>query len=545
MGPWVPGGRRPRPAPGPPGPGGSAELCGEGGAQVGGPDAAGRWRPGCPARRGWRPRRTCPAGVRTRVLGVGGAWAAVRLIASPRQLRGGGLGGRSGAAPLRPGLPASAGTRVGACGPASSPAKRFSRPRTARPGTTGRPPHRVLEVEAQFAQRAGKPLLVGTGDQPGQVQDERRGEGRVAALPRRLKDHAGAEEPVEGDVVPGGLPVAERGHVVDVDLALDGGAEGVGEDAFLAGVLRRGGRRVGEGGAVAPAQEVGAGPGAHRQRPLGEHRAQYRAQQGLPGLAVAAGVGQGARFGGCGQRRVVQPGRRGEVDVRAAGAQGGGRVQRAGGKGVPGGRGFGGGHVHDHGPVHARASCEVGDVRGERGDQRLLVTGVAGQRAAGADLAVGRGQFGAHGRGQSVRQHAPRGQGLRPLGQGAVHGVVTAEDKGREGGQSGAGEVGGLGDHAGRGVQPRGHGGAARHHRGGDGAAGPDQPDTGTGAAGGSRGGRGHGQPPCRARRTHTSGGAAGGCSVRGDGGRRSGVLRPPPFGSPPQGRVRPRRAVP
>ncbi|BFO17125.1 hypothetical protein SHKM778_35130 [Streptomyces sp. KM77-8] len=126
---------------------------------------------------------------------------------------------------------------------------------------------------------------MGADRQAGQVEDEGRREGRVAALPGGLEDHAGAEEAVEGDVVPGGLPVAEGRYVVDVDLALGGGAEGVGEDAFLAGVLRGGRRRVREGGSVAAAEQVGAGPGAYgeaRCRNIGPRTERSRVCPVLP-----------------------------------------------------------------------------------------------------------------------------------------------------------------------------------------------------------------------------------------------------------------------
>lgn len=84
------------------------------------------------------------------------------------------------------------------------------------------------------------------GHQAREVEDQGRRQCGVAALPGGLQDHPGTEEAVEGDVVPGGLPVAEGRYVVDVDLALRGPAQGVREDPFLAGVLGRGGGRVGE-----------------------------------------------------------------------------------------------------------------------------------------------------------------------------------------------------------------------------------------------------------------------------------------------------------
>lgn len=317
-------------------------------------------------------------------------------------------------------------------------------------------PHRVLEVEAELSERAGQPGFVGSGEQPRQVEYQGGRQGRVTALPDGLENHAGAEEPVEGDVVPRGLPVAERGHVVDVDLALGGGGEGVGEDAFLAGVLRRGGCRVGQGGAVASTEQIGAGPGANREGPLGEHRAEDGTQQRLACLAVASRVRQAARCRRVRQSGVVQTGRRGEVGVRAARAQGRRRIEGAGREGRARGRGLGGGHVHHHGTRQAASPYEVGHVRGEGGDQFLFAPCVAGGRSARSDLPVGGGQFGRHCRGEADGKDTACRECLRAFGQGAVQGVVSAEDEGGERRQSGSCEDGCLGDQAGGRLQARG-----------------------------------------------------------------------------------------
>ena len=140
---------------------------------------------------------------------------------------------------------------------------------------------------------------------------------------------------------------------------------------------------------------------------------------------------------------VVQAGGGGEVDVGAAGAQGGRRVEGAGGQvASPVGGGFGGGDVHHDRAGQAVAAVRSPDVGGEGGDQFVLAPGVAGPGAAGPDLRVGGGEFGAYGGREAVRQDAARGECLGAFGQGAVQGVVAAEDEGRQGGQAAVGEGG-------------------------------------------------------------------------------------------------------
>ncbi len=273
--------------------------------------------------------------------------------------------------------------------------------------------------------------------------------------------------------------------------------------------------RVGEGGAVTAAQQVGAGPGTHGEGALLEHRAEHGAEQGLPGLAVAARVRHAGGRGEAGQRRVVQAGGGREVGVGAAGAQGGGRVEGAGRQGAVRGGGLGGGDVHHDGAREVVAAHEVTDVGGEHLDPLVVGAGrdgvrVAGYGAAGPDLPVGGGQFGVHGGGQAVRQDTAVGEVLGALGQRAVDGVVPAEDEGRQRWQTARGEVGRLGDHAGRRVETGGDGGTARDGGRGHGPTGADEPDAVAGSGGGSGGGGGgsgggrrfggHGQPPCRTR---------------------------------------------
>lgn len=126
------------------------------------------------------------------------------------------------------------------------------------------------------------------------------------------------------------------------------------------------------------------------------------------------------------------------------------------------------------------AAAEVGEVGGERRDEFLVRTGVAGQRPTGAYLRVCGREFGSYRRGQPVRQHSPGRQCLGPFGQRTADGVVSAEDQGVQRRQPAVGEGRGLGDHARRRVEPRRDGCAARRGGGGDGAACSDEPDSGT-----------------------------------------------------------------
>lgn len=205
----------------------------------------------------------------------------------------------------------------------------------------------------------------------------------------------------------------------------------------------------------------------------------------------------------------------GEVDVGAARAQGGQGVEGAGRQWCVGpvGGGFGGGDVHDDGPLQLVTVDEVTDVGGEGRDQFGLAPGVPGSGTAGPDLPVRGGEFGGDGGGDAGWKDTAGGQGLGAFGQGAVEGVVAAEDEVGQRGQTAAGESRCFGHHAGGRVQSRGDGGAAGDDGGGDGASGSDQPHPHTR----SGEGRGHGsllivhEPLGEVRR------------------RRAGVRRPPP----------------
>jgi hypothetical protein len=128
------------------------------------------------------------------------------------------------------------------------------------------------------------------GGQPGQVEHQRGGERGVAAVPGELHPHRRAEEAAERDEVPGGLEVTDVVDVLDAGVALWLVAERLAQDPLLARRLGRVGARVGEVCAVAAAEQVGAGPGAHPQVSHREHRRQYRLDQRLAGLAVMPGV---------------------------------------------------------------------------------------------------------------------------------------------------------------------------------------------------------------------------------------------------------------
>ncbi|GAQ50618.1 hypothetical protein a10_00395 [Streptomyces acidiscabies] len=209
--------------------------------------------------------------------------------------------------------------------------------------------------------------------QAGEVEDQGCSESRVAALPGRLERHPCAEETIEGDVVPRGLPVTEGGYVVDVDAALGGRAQRVGEDPLLARVLRGGGTGIGQRGTVPTAEEVDAGPGTNVQRTPVEHRTEDRAQEGLPGLPVPPGVRQPARLREPRERGVVQPRGGREVDVGTAGPQSSRRIQRTRRQSSPVDRRLGGRDVHDDRTGKPPAPHEVLNIRGKSSDV-LLVT---------------------------------------------------------------------------------------------------------------------------------------------------------------------------
>ncbi len=147
---------------------------------------------------------------------------------------------------------------------------------------------------------------------------------------------------------------------------------------------------------------------------------------------------------------------------------------------VSGRRRFRGGHVDDDGTVECVGPQERAQVGGEGGDQLPVVAVVAGERAAGPYGFVRRGQFGPHGARQTVREYAARREFLGPFGQRVRGGVVTAEHEGGQGRQRNVVERRGLGDHAGRRVQPGGDGGAAGDHGRRDRPPRPDQPHSRT-----------------------------------------------------------------
>src|SRR5581483_9187323 len=74
---------------------------------------------------------------------------------------------------------------------------------------------RVLEEAGEAGEHARLLAARREVDEADEVEDERRGERAVRGAPRELERPAGAEEALEVDVVPGRLPVAERGHEVD------------------------------------------------------------------------------------------------------------------------------------------------------------------------------------------------------------------------------------------------------------------------------------------------------------------------------------------
>ena len=80
--------------------------------------------------------------------------------------------------------------------------------------------HRALEEAGQVLQHADFAAALGQQRQPGQVEHQRGGQERIAALPDELQDHLRAEEALEVDVVPGRLPVVQRFDVLDGHVRL-------------------------------------------------------------------------------------------------------------------------------------------------------------------------------------------------------------------------------------------------------------------------------------------------------------------------------------
>ena len=87
---------------------------------------------------------------------------------------------------------------------------------------------------------------------------KRRGQGRVAAVPGELQAHPGAEETLEGDVIPGDLALTEVRHMVDMQGGRDVWAEQFGEAAALRREFPGRPFRVGEVRAVPAAEQVGS-----------------------------------------------------------------------------------------------------------------------------------------------------------------------------------------------------------------------------------------------------------------------------------------------
>src|SRR5690606_38769681 len=186
----------------------------------------------------------------------------------------------------------------------------------------------------------------------------------------------------------------------------------------------------------------------------------------------------------------------GRPAVSAASASAGRRRPAEGGElteGQPARTGAAASEAQDDGAGEVVAADEVADVGGEDLDPVVLGTDGPGSlspsgpgalrpdgpgplnpgplspgapvpRGAGAgggarrgparpDLPVGGEEFGVHGGGQAVGQDAAGGEVFGTLGERAVDGVVAAEDEGGQRGQAAVGEVGGLGDHAGRRVE--------------------------------------------------------------------------------------------
>src|SRR6266852_2212373 len=80
--------------------------------------------------------------------------------------------------------------------------------------------HRAFEEAGQVPQDTDLAAALGEQGKPSQVQDQRRGQERVAPLPGELERHLDSHETGEMDVIPGRLPVVERFNVLDGNVSL-------------------------------------------------------------------------------------------------------------------------------------------------------------------------------------------------------------------------------------------------------------------------------------------------------------------------------------
>src|SRR3990172_5717824 len=176
---------------------------------------------------------------------------------------------------------------------------------------------RVLEEARQVRHGPDLPDPLGELGHPHEVEHERGGQHRVAALPDELHAHRGVEEAAEVDEVPRGLPVPEGGHILDGDGGMRSVAQGRREHPGLAPELRLLVAWIGEHVAVAAAEEIHPFPGQHLEVSIAEERSEDRLHQRLARLAVGSVEDHAACLAQLTQRRGRDAGRRSEVDVGA------------------------------------------------------------------------------------------------------------------------------------------------------------------------------------------------------------------------------------
>src|SRR6516162_743691 len=162
------------------------------------------------------------------------------------------------------------------------------------------------------------------------VEQERRGQQRIAALPEELQDHLRIQKSLEMDMIPRRLPVIERFDVFDRHMGLRLVADDGADDLVLGLNLRRLVGGIVEHHAVAVAEDVVANPAQDLEIAISEHRCQYGLHQSFAGFAVLAANRRLAFLGKFQGRREGRAERRREVDVGDAEIEGCPGVQGAG-----------------------------------------------------------------------------------------------------------------------------------------------------------------------------------------------------------------------
>ena len=205
-------------------------------------------------------------------------------------------------------------------------------------------PTGLLKKHARCGSAPLSPRRWAQSRQPGQVDHQRRGQQRVAPLPGELQHHLRAEEALEVDVVPGGLPVVQRFDVLDRHDASAACSRAIPPSsesllftllALLSGSSSTCPSRLPRMLWPDPAQDAQVAPGEHR----GQHRSSSASRRSCRPARRGARRACAASSSMAGQRRAAA---RRHVHVGEAGVDGGEGVdaarRQAGGVGAVEGR---------------------------------------------------------------------------------------------------------------------------------------------------------------------------------------------------------------